>query len=155
MSLVFIGILIVFGIILIVLEILIIPGFIVGIIGGIFIISGLLWTASVFGNQAAIITGVISLLLLIVTIWTAFKTGVWRKFSLQNKLEGRVNEIDASTIKIGDNGVAVSGLRPMGTVRINGIKFQASTEGRIVPPNYPVTIIRIEGDRLIVEPIIN
>lgn len=155
MSLVFIGILILFGIILIVLEIIIIPGFIVGIIGGIFILSGLLWTASVFGNQVAIITGIISMILLGFSIWIALKSGVWKKFSLQNKLEGRVNEIDASNIKVGDTGVAVSGLRPMGTVRVNGVKFQASTEGRIVPPNYPITIIKIEGDRVIVEPIIN
>jgi membrane-bound ClpP family serine protease len=155
MSLVFIGILILFGIILIVLEILIIPGFIVGIIGGIFILSGLLWTASVLGNQAAIITGIVTLLLLGVCILLAFKTGVWKKFSLQIKLEGRVNEIDTSTIKIGDSGVAVSSLRPMGTIRVNGIKFQASTEGRIVPPNFPVLIVRIEGDRVIVEPVIN
>jgi len=149
----FIAVLIFFGILMIVSEILFVPGLIVGILGGVFIIMGIGWTWQVYGAQAGMITAISSLLLTILSIWAAFRTGFWQKFSLQDKLEGRMNVINKEDVQTGDRGAAISSLRPMGTVKINGKKFQATTDGEMVPPNYPVVVLRIEADKLIVAPI--
>lgn len=148
----FIAILILFGILMIVSEILFVPGLIVGILGGTFILMAIGWTWQVYGATAGMITGVCSIFLTLLSIWAAFKTGFWQKFSLQDKLEGRMNVIDELDVKAGDKGAAVSSLRPMGTVKVNGKKFQASTEGVMVPPNFPVTVLRVEADKIIVSP---
>ena len=135
---------------MIVSEILFVPGMIVGLLGGAFIIMGIGWTWQVYGSTAGMVTGISSILLTLIAIWAAFKTGFWQKFSLQDKLEGRMNVIDERDVHPGDKGAAVSSLRPMGTVKVNGKKFQASTEGEMVPPNYPVTVLRVESDKIIV-----
>lgn len=153
MTIFFIAVLIFFGILMIVAEILFVPGLIVGLLGGLFIIMGIGWTWQVYGATAGMITAGISLIITVTSIWAAFKTGFWQKFSLQGKLEGRMNVIDQNDVQTGDRGAAVSSLRPMGTVKVNGKRFQASTEGEMVPPNYPVIVVRVDPDKLIVSPI--
>ena len=152
MSIFFIAVLIFFGIALIVLEILIVPGLIVGIVGGIFMCMGLVWTWQVFGPTVTVAVGVFAILLLVVSVYLALKTGFWKRFSLKETNKGRVNEIDTGAVLPGDTGYAISSLRPMGSVKINGIKFEASSEGELIPPNYPVEVIRIEPGKLIVKP---
>ena len=153
MTIFFIAVLILFGILMIVSEILFVPGLILGILGGLFIIMAIGWTWQVYGSTSGIITGIISIVITILSIWAAFKTGFWQRFSLQDKLEGRMNEIDENDVKPGDKGGAVSSLRPMGTVKVNGKKFQASTEGEMVPANYPIVVLRVERDKIIVSPV--
>lgn len=148
----FIAILLLFGIGLILLEILIVPGLIVGIAGAFFMFLGIFWTYSIYGQMAAVYVGIGGVLLLLLVLYLALKTGFWKRFSLKEKLSGRVNTLPENTIQAGDTGFALSSLRPMGTVRVGQQKFNASTEGEMIPANYPVIITRIEADRLIVRP---
>lgn len=150
MSVFFISILILFGILLIVLEILIVPGFIVGLLGAVFILLGIGWTWQMAGSTAGISVALGSMVLTALAVWSALRTGFWSKFSLQDQLKGRMNVIDESQVKPGDKGAAVSSLRPMGTVRVNGQRYEASAEGDMIPPNYPVIVVKIDGYKLIV-----
>ena len=151
MAIFFILILIFFGIALIVLEILIVPGLIVGIAGGIFMFMGIMWAWQVYGNTGGIIVGVSSLIVLAVSIYLALKSGFWQRFSLKDKLDGKVNVILTEQLSVGDFGDAVSSLRPMGTVRVNGQQFEATSEGQMIPPNYPIEIVRIEENKVFVK----
>lgn len=153
MSIVFISVLIIFGILLIALEILVVPGFVVGILGGLFVIMGIGWTWQVYGSTAGTVVGFISALLTALAIWSALRTGFWKRFSLQSQLSGRTNEIDLTTIKEGDKGAALSTLRPMGTIRVNGNRFEATAETGMIPVNYPIIVVRIEDNRIFVRPI--
>ncbi len=152
MSIFFIVVLICFGISLIVLEILIVPGLIVGLVGGVFMCMGLIWTWQVFGQTTTVFVGILSLILLGLTLYLALKTGFWKKFSLKETSKGRVNEIETGAVLPGDTGYAISSMRPMGSVKINGIKFEASSEGELIPPNYPIEVIRVEPGKIIVKP---
>ena len=150
MSIVFICVLILFGVLLITVEILIVPGLIVGILGGIFVIMGIGWTWQVYGSTAGTIVAFIAVLLTALAIWSALRTGFWDRFSLQSQLKGRVNEIDLDTIKEGDHGAALSSLRPMGTIRVNGKRFEASSETGMIPVNFPIIVVRIEDNKIFV-----
>jgi membrane-bound serine protease (ClpP class) len=152
MSIFFILILIFFGIALIVLEILIVPGLVVGIAGAIFMLMGILWSWQIFGHSTGIAVGITSMILLAVTLYLATKSAFWKRFSLKGHSEGRMNEIEAGAVLPGDSGHAISSLRPMGSVRINGKKFEATSEGELIPANYPVTVIRVEPGRIVVKP---
>jgi membrane-bound ClpP family serine protease len=152
MSIFFIIILILFGILLIVLEILIVPGFIVGLLGAVFVLLGIGWTWQMAGSTAGISVALGSIALTALAVWSALRTGFWSRFSLQDQLKGKMNVIDETQVQPGDKGAAVSSLRPMGTVRVNGRKFEASSDGEMIPPNYPVIVVKIEGYKLIVKP---
>jgi membrane-bound ClpP family serine protease len=151
MAIFFILVLIFFGIALIVLEILIVPGLIVGIAGGVFMFMGIMWAWQVYGNTGGIIVGISSLVVLAISIYLALKSGFWQRFSLKDKLDGKVNVILTEQLSVGDFGDAVSSLRPMGTVRVNGHQFEATSEGQMIPPNYPIEIVRIEENKVFVK----
>lgn len=151
MSVFFISVLILFGILLIVLEILIVPGFIVGIAGAVFVLLGVSWTWQVYGTTTGIIVTLVSILLTGLSIWSALKTSFWKRFSLRDQLKGKMNVIDKNLVKVGDRGAAISSLRPMGTVRVNGVRFEAGTEGQMIPPNYPIIVVSVEENKLIVK----
>jgi membrane-bound serine protease (ClpP class) len=151
MAIFFILVLIFFGIALIVLEILIVPGLIVGIAGGVFMFMGIMWAWQVYGNTGGIIVGMSSLVVLAISIYLALKSGFWQRFSLKDKLDGKVNVILTEQLSVGDFGDAVSSLRPMGTVRVNGQQFEATSEGQMIPPNYPIEIVRIEENKVFVK----
>jgi len=152
MSIVFICVLIIFGILLIALEILIVPGFIVGILGAVFVIMGIGWTWQVYGSSYGTMVAVIAILLSALTVWSALRTGFWKHFSLQSQLKGRVNEIEPDSIHVGDRGAALSSLRPMGTIRVNGKRFEATSEAGMIPANYPIIVVSIEGNKIMVRP---
>ena len=151
MAIFFILVLIFFGIALIVLEILIVPGLIVGIAGGVFMFMGLMWAWQIYGNTGGIIVGLSSLVVLTISIYLALKSGFWQRFSLKDKLDGKVNVILTENLNVGDFGAAVSSLRPMGTVKVNGQQFEATSEGQMIPPNYPIEIVRIEENKVFVK----
>lgn len=154
MTIFFIVILIVFGITLIVLEVLLLPGLIAGILGGVFMLMGIAWTWQIYGTNAAVTVSLASGALLGLSLYLSLKSGIWGRFSLKDKLEGKMNQIDHEKVKPGDKGAAISSLRPMGTVRVNGERYEAETEGMLIPPNYPIEVVRIEGYKLIVKPVV-
>lgn len=154
MTVFFIAILLLFGITLIVLEVLVLPGLVAGILGGVFMLMGIAWTWQIYGLNTAIIVGTSSVILLLVALFLSLRSGIWGRFSLKDKLEGKMNVIDPEKIKVGDKGAAISSLRPMGTVRINGDRYEALSEGVLIPPNYPVEVVRIEGYKIIVKPVV-
>lgn len=153
MSILLISILILFGILLIVLEVLIVPGMVVGFLGLVFILLGIGGAWNEYGALGGSIAAVLSALIGSLAIWSALRTGFWKRFSLRDRLEGRTNEIDPESVAPGDRGHAISSLRPMGSVKVNGERFEARVESGLVPPNFPIEVVRVEGSRLLVRPL--
>ncbi len=58
--------------------------------------------------------------------------------------------MDPLSVQPGDRGAAVSSLRPMGKARVNGKYFEATTEGELIPANYPVIVVRVEPNKIVV-----
>ncbi|MBK7964291.1 MAG: NfeD family protein [Bacteroidetes bacterium] len=75
---------------------------------------------------------------------------ILESFQFAGTIKGRANEIDTESIKAGDHGAALSSLRPMGTIRVNGKRFEASSETGMIPVNYPIIVVRIEDNKIIV-----
>jgi membrane-bound serine protease (ClpP class) len=51
---------------------------------------------------------------------------------------------------VGKEGTAVTVLRPVGTVLIEGKRFSAVTSGEFVEKDQPVTVVKVEGSRIVV-----
>jgi membrane-bound serine protease (ClpP class) len=51
---------------------------------------------------------------------------------------------------VGKRGVALTVLRPVGTVLIEGNKHSAVTSGEFVEKNQPVEVTKVEGSRIVV-----
>jgi membrane-bound ClpP family serine protease len=143
--------LIAIGIALLILEILVLPGLIAGIIGGVFILSGVMLTYSQYGSQAGHLAAITSALLSASAVIYFLRSKSWKRFGLNTTLEGKTNEVNKLPINEGDVGMTLSVLRPMGTIMVNNIKIEAQSNGEMIPYNTRVKIIRVLPNKVLVE----
>ena len=142
---------IVFGFVLIVIEIFITPGFIVGIIGVAIVALGIGYTDKEFGTENGNITLAVSSFLMISGILFAFKQGVWSRLALKDEITSKAANLNNDNVQIGDIGVALSSLRPSGTALINGQKIEVHSESEMLSTNENIEVIKKVNNRIIVK----
>ncbi len=142
------------GIILIVVEIIFVPGTtIVGILGLACIIGGVWFGFSTFGKSIGWAIGATTFMTLILTVVIGFKSGTWNRFALNKSMDSRVNDHKPITIKAGDEGIALSALRPIGNVEFGSNKMEVTTIGELVDTGSKVRVTHIVGRIIYVEQI--
>ncbi len=146
-------VLVVAGMVLLALEILVIPGFgVAGVAGLLCLAAGALlaWRTLGPGWGLGIVGGtvIVSGLLLYLVV----KTRLGRGVALSEQLTEPAVVEDRSAY-VGRRGVAVSPLRPSGTVRFGDEKLPVLAEGRLVNPGTLVEVVRVEAGRLVVAPV--
>jgi len=147
-----VGSLIAFGLILIIIEILFVPGTtIVGILGFTFEIGGIYLAFDYFGNDTGYLVLGGSFILSIAAIIFSFKSGVWKGFSLQNEHTTKVNEGEHDGLKIGQIGITTSSLKPIGKALFDEKEYEVKTFGHFLYDNQKVSIVKLENNAIIVE----
>lgn len=145
--------LILVGIVLVLIEIFITPGLVVGIIGAIMIAAGIFYSYQDFGKTYGLIIMLSTVLILGVTIYRAFKNGAWNRFAIKEVIDGKANNIHTLKIEIGDTGTTLSALRPAGTAMLNGQKAEVHTEGGFILANNEIEVVKRVGNRIFVKQI--
>ncbi|MDH5398738.1 MAG: hypothetical protein OEX02_11355 [Cyclobacteriaceae bacterium] len=146
--------LIVLGIGLVVVEIIFVPGTtIVGVMGFAVLSGGIYLGFDYFGNTTGWGVLVGALILALIVIIGAFRSRAWERFSLKTSIKGKVNEGYSHSLKEGQEGVATSMLRPIGKAEFNDEEYEVSTIGNYVNVGNKIKIVKIEGTKIIVEPI--
>lgn len=151
MSLTLIIVLILIGIVLILIEFLIIPGTnIAGIIGLALIIGGVILGYRNLELMTAHILLGATFVFMAASIYFALRSNTWRKMSLNTSIDSKIETIDKDSISVGDSGVTVTRLAPIGKVQINDKFVEAKSHQRYVEPNVPVVVREIVGNQIIV-----
>ncbi len=138
------------GIALLVTEAFI-PGMIVGIVGAMALVFSIYQGVNSQGIVFGIIQFVIALVVLPILFLLALKRLSLKKSLSQS--EGFIAEKEAIHQLLGLEGVALTSLRPAGTVLINRKKVDVVTEGEMVNPQTKVKVVKIEGNRVVVRTI--
>lgn len=142
---------ILFGAILLVLEIVLLPGLIVGIIGSIIMIFGL---ALMYKNHGTV-AGHISLLTTAIStggfLWWAFTSKAWDRFSLNTVNKAKAIDYLQQEVKEGDIATTISAMRPMGTVLINDKKYEAQSQISFIDVGKKVMVIEVLPNKLVVK----
>ena len=146
--------LVVIGIVLIVLELIFVPGTtIVGILGLAFSVGGIALSFDYFGNMGGFAVLIITSLLSITTLIYSLRSGVWQRFANKGAIVSKFNEGKTQQLTVGDDGEAVSTLRPIGQAEFKDGIFEVTTLGNYLEPGNKVKIIRIDANKIYVEPI--
>ena len=146
--------LVIIGIVLIVLELIFVPGTtIVGILGLVFSVGGIALSFDYFGNTAGFAVLIITSLLSIATLIYSLRSGVWQRFANKGAIDSKFNEGKTQHLNVGDGGEAVSTLKPIGQAEFKGGVFEVTTLGNYLEPGNKVKIIRIDANKIYVEPI--
>ncbi len=146
--------LIVLGIILIVAEILFVPGTtVVGILGLAAMVVGFYLGFEYFGNITGWWILILSSTISIVALVVAFRQRSWERFSLKDTNKSKFNEDLAVDLKPGDEGITISVLRPIGKAEFSDNEFEVKTLGGYLNAGTRIKIIRIEQNNIFVEPV--
>lgn len=146
-------VLIALGIIFLLLELLVIPGTtFIGIIGLIALILGVYQTFSIYGNTWGIIallgTSIASIGMLVLSL----RSNTWKKAMLDTSINSKIDQVKEK-VKVGDEGITVSRLTPMGTARFGEHFIEVSTFGDFVNPEAKIRIADIKNNKILVETI--
>jgi membrane-bound serine protease (ClpP class) len=142
------------GVLLIFAELLL-PGGIIGSLGGIAMIAGLVGVymnyGFFYGSLASLVTIVASGT--IFSLWFKYfpKTATGKRLLAANDAqEWRSYDPEYEKL-LGLSGSAQTILRPSGKVLIDGEKYDVVTQGEILEAGTPVKVIEVEGNRIVVE----
>src|SRR3954469_11294159 len=94
-------VLIILGLILILLELFVTPGFITGLLGAVAWVYALYRIYTEYGKTSGNLALAGLIMLLLAFIFIGLKTGIWDKVSLHQKIEGKVNQ--QPELQVGDS----------------------------------------------------
>ncbi|NLN45964.1 MAG: hypothetical protein GX153_05290 [Clostridiaceae bacterium] len=151
------AILFIVGILMLVAEIFT-AGF--GVAGGtglLLLVVGIVLTAETLFEAAVMI--VILLLIVAIVLWVILRSAKKGKLSRKlilwsstRKEDGFSSTADTSSL-IGQEGVAITVLRPAGTGDFDGQRMDVVTEGAFIAQGTRILVIRTEGRRIVVRPV--
>ncbi|MDE0088764.1 MAG: hypothetical protein OXU23_23790 [Candidatus Poribacteria bacterium] len=150
------------GLALIVLEVFVIPGFgVAGILGLILMLASVFYTffQSTDNVSTALLWLSISIILtsVLAILATVFlpKSAPFQHFALSTVMSTEEGYHSAGSLDfqsyLGKTGVALTPLRPAGTVKIDNKRLDVVTVGDFIAQNTPVKVLEVEGSKISVE----
>ena len=152
------------GLILLLLEIFVIPGFgIAGISGIILIIASLF--LSLVGPDPSLEPGIISraiiqlsvallfaLILIFLLVRFLPKSNIFKKFILSEEEKAHAGYTSRTPLSelLGAEGISLTTLRPAGTAEFNGKRVDVVTESEYIEHGKPIIVTAVEGMRVVV-----
>lgn len=142
------------GLILIYFEFFV-PGGILGVLGGLFIVGGLflsIWEQTSLIYALFYVIGVIIFLVLTIrlALWKIKRTRNKSHFYLADDQEGYLGASFDKEL-VGKSGEALTSLRPSGHIRVEEKPYQAVSESGYIKKGSKIKIIGGEGARFIVK----
>jgi membrane-bound ClpP family serine protease len=152
MSILSIILIIFVGVVLLLLELLVLPGItFAGIVSFLALAAGVFCGYYFHDAQTGNIILATTILIMIIGLVVTFKFKTWQRFSLNATIDSKVNIDAGSAISIGDEGVTISKLSPIGKAMIADKTYEVSSKGNYINSNVKVKIVNIEGNKIIVE----
>ena len=146
--------LILIGLVLIIAEVIFIPGTtFAGFAGAAFGILGIVKIYMEVGSTAGHIALGTSLLAFGILFFVILKYNVWAGMSLTDTLTNKVNENSLDGLTVGDIGITKSVLKPVGKAVFNDAEYEVQTLGHYVDAGIPIRIRSIARLKVIVETI--
>ncbi len=141
----------VFATVMLVVEVVFIPGFgFTGLMGMLSMIGSVLYAFMFLGSAAGWITLLVSVLVCIsLFLWALYGNSL-DKMALKKNIKSKVNELDMAQFAVGDRGVTRTRLALIGEALIKGQVVEVKSESGFINEREEIEIIRISGDSLFV-----
>lgn len=150
----YIVLLILFGVLFLVAELLVITGSVVGAVLALVCYGSAIYLAfAQHGTFAGIVVCAIIALLSLISTIVSLRAKTWRKLSLQQELDSASMPQPEAKLKIGDHGVAVSRLAPAGKVEVCGGIFEARSVDVYIDQRSEIEVVGFENFTVIVKKI--
>lgn len=140
------------GLILVIAEILFVPGTtIVGIIGALVTAVGIYYAFVTFDKQVAGIVLAATLTLNFAALVYGFRTGAWKKFALKTAINSRAFDNRLAGLEVGMQGIAVSDIKPIGKADIADGIYEVKSESGFISVGTTLFITKLENNTIIIK----
>ncbi len=137
---------------MLIVELVLLPGITIAAIGALASWGGAGWLAwNNYGVRGLLTVVAIVIVLTVIATWFSLRARTWQRFALGDKIESRSQDAPERKVKVGDRGVSVGRLAPMGKVTIDGHDYEAKTHGGFVDQNTEVEVTGFENYNIIVK----
>lgn len=148
-----IAILIIAGVLLIVTELVLLPGFSVAGIFALICYGGAAYLAfDNYGPMAGVVVLCIIAALSIAAVFLSLRARTWQRLALNDKIESTSQQLPSQQLKVGQKGVAATRLAPSGKIVVDGHTYEARTlRNTYVDEKSGVEVVDFENFTVIVK----
>ena len=147
MTMFYIVLLIFFGLLFLVAELVLLPGVSIGAILALVCYGSSIYLA--FRDLGPVAGSVVVLVILVLSL---IATVVWQRFSLKQKINSSsMPTLPEQELSVGDRGTTLSRLSPMGKIEVNGRTYEAKSLGAYVDPRKEIEVVGFENFSVIVK----
>jgi membrane-bound serine protease (ClpP class) len=151
------------GLLLLLIEVFVTPGFgVAGVLGIIALVAGL--SLSLVGAGVTLDRVLLAIAQTMLSVFAAFLAALallrflprlpfGRSLVLATGLQSRAappETHDAPRVRPHDRGVTLSPLRPSGIGRFAGERLDVISDGEYIPAGEPIAVVRVDGNRVVV-----
>jgi membrane-bound serine protease (ClpP class) len=153
------------GVVLLLLEIFVIPGFgIIGVLGIGMMITALflglvsdfqLHDASLMSTAIMQLASVFVLTAIFIFVMSKFlpKMNAWNRLILHENISSKSGYAAKANFDhlVGQEGIALTDLRPAGTAMVNAVRIDVVTEGNYISHDSQIIVKSVEGSKVVVD----
>ena len=142
---------VVLGVALLLLEIFFLPGITIGgIAGGGFMIAAIWVAFANFGNTIGWLTLIISFAILAIFVALFIKGKFWKRISLNTEIDSKV-EHQNLVVQVGEKGVAISRLAPIGNANFSGNVLEVKSLSGFIDVGSEVEAMEVTENEILVK----
>lgn len=150
----FIIILVALGLMLILAEIVIIPGIgVAGILGIVSLGGACFYAFHELGPVAGTVVTIVNAALLLGLAIYMLCARVRKKRSLNANIDSKISFFDETRIAVGDTGRTLTRLSPTGSARIGDIDCEVKSLEGIIGADVEIEVVMIEDNKIYVKPV--
>jgi len=142
------------GILLILLEILFVPGTTIVGVGGVILLGiGIYLAYDFLGSTAGHISLASSVAVVFLSLIVLLKGKTWQRMALDTKVDGKGVELLENLVSVGDRGKTISRLNPIGKALFADKILEVSTTGDFVDEDSIIEVVKVEQNKIKVKTI--
>ena len=144
--------LVLLGVFFLVAELVFLPGLTFALV-----LSLLSYSAAIYlgfarlGFVGGVITIVIVVAVSLLATVLSLRAKTWQRLALKDKVDGQSMDTPSDNVNVGDKGVCVSRLSPMGKVNIAGKVYEAKSVDAYIDQRSEVEVVGFENFAVIVK----
>ena len=142
------------GILLILLEILFVPGTTIVGVGGVILLGiGIYLAYDFLGSTTGHLSLASSVAVVFLSLIVLLKGKTWQRMALDTKVEGKGVELLENFVSVGDRGKTISRLNPIGKALFADKILEVSTTGDFVDEDSIIEVVKVEQNKIKVKTI--
>ena len=152
MEMFYIVLLVFFGLLFLVAELVLLPGVSIGAVLALVCYGSSVYLAfRDFGPVTGTVVILVILVLSIIATVVSLRAKTWQRFSLKQEIRSSsMPVIPAEELQVGDRGVTLSRLSPMGKVEIGGRIYEAKSTDVYIDQRSTVEVVGFENFNVVV-----